>query len=129
MEVDGGADAATRQANRIAQGMTPAETLADLNLTEFDIHGDGTFDAADVALLEASIPLIIDSAAMNGSGHFEVEVSGLKIGTEYFLMKDDNLAMAPSFDVEADSLTAASGTETLPDTNAVAGQAFYKVTD
>lgn len=126
--IDGGADAATRIANRIAQGMTPEEALADLNLTEFDVNGDGTFDAADIAALEALIPLIIERGAMNGSGHFEVEVSGLKIGTTYKLMKDDDLVTDPGF-VEVDSQTAASGTETLTDTNAVAGQAFYKITD
>jgi len=79
--------------------------------------------------LDISVPPLIISAAMNGSGHFSVEVTGLEIGTEYLLMKDADLSMDPSFDEEVDRMTATSRTETLTDTNAVAGQAFYKVTD
>ena len=126
--IDGGDDAVTRQNENIASGMTTNESLIALNLTEFDYDGNGFFDAADVAALEASFPLLIESGAMNGSGHFNVEVSGLRIGTEYKLMKATDLVNG-SFDVEADSVTAASDTETLSDTNSAAGQGFYKVTD
>jgi hypothetical protein len=126
--IDGGDDAVTRQSMNIAEGMTTNEALVALNLTAFDTDGNGFFDAADVAALEASFPLIIESSAMNGSGHFNVEVSGLRIGTEYKLMKATDLVNG-LFDVEADSVTAASDTETLSDTSATAGQGFYKVTD
>ena len=126
--IDGGEDAVTRLNKNIAAGMTTNEAMIALNLTEFDYDGNGFFDAADVAALEASFPLIIKSGAMNGSGHFNVEVSGLRIGREYKLMKATDLVFG-SFDVEADSVTAASDTETLSDTNSAAGSAFYKVTD
>ena len=78
--------------------------------------------------LEANFPLLIESTVMNGSGHFEVTVGGLRPGTEYKLMKSTDL-VAGSFDVEADSVTAVSGTETMIDTNAPAGRAFYKVSN
>jgi len=124
--VDAGPDAVSRQAVKIGEGLTPAEALAALNLTEFDIDGDGDFDADDVALLATMTIPVIESAGMNGSGHFEVEVSSLAVGTEYFLMKDTDLVTG-SFTEVADSVTATSGTETLTDTNAASGQAFYKV--
>jgi hypothetical protein len=126
--IDGGPDAATRQALVIAEGNTPAEALAYLNLTEFDLNGDDTFDAADIAILEAMFIPVIQSAVMNGSGHFSVEVSGLMDGATYYLMKKTDLT-APTFDVVADTVTAGANTETMTDTNTVSEQAFYRVTD
>jgi len=129
--VDGSADAATRQNDLIASGMTSNEALAYLNLTEFDVDGDGYFDAADVVVLEGLIPVppVLDSAVLNGSGDFVVQVSGLEIGTEYFLMKDTDLSDGAVFDVVAASVTASSTTETLTDVDADSDQAFYQVTD
>ena len=131
--VDGSADAATRQNDLIASGMTASEALIYLNLTEFDVDGDGYFDAADVVVLEGLIPVppVVDSAGLDGSGDFAVQVSGLEIGTEYFLMKDTDLSDGAVFDVVADSVTAASTTETLTDVDAgiESDQAFYQVTD
>ena len=129
--VDGSADAATRQNDLIASGMTASEALIYLNLTEFDVDGDGYFDAADVVVLEGLIPVppVVDSAGLDGSGDFAVQVSGLEIGTEYFLMKDTDLSDGAVFDVVADSVTAASTTETLTDVDAGSDQAFYQVTD
>ena len=127
--IDGGPDAAIRQAGVISGGSTPVEALAYLNLTEFDLNGDDTYDAADIAVLEDMFIPVIESAVMNGSGHFIVEVSGLIDGTTYHLKKDSDLVNGPSFDEVADTINAASYTETLTDTNAVSGQAFYKVTD
>jgi len=115
--IDGGPDAATRQETM---------TLEELNLTEFDFDNDGVFDADDVALLEAQVSPIIDRAAMNGSGHFEVEISRLDIGREYFLVKNNNLTFG-SFTEVADHVVAASATETLTDTN-ITDTAFFKVT-
>ncbi|VGO13653.1 hypothetical protein PDESU_02210 [Pontiella desulfatans] len=50
---DGGDSATNRQDILIGQGSTPAEALATLNLTDFDVDGDGYFDADDVTALEA----------------------------------------------------------------------------
>jgi hypothetical protein len=133
--IDGGEDAATRQADLVAGGMSAANALIYLNLTALDFDGDNTFDSNDVVVLEGLVPAppalpVIDSGSLDGSGNFVVQVSGLEIGTEYFLMKDTNLGDGAVFDVVADSVTAASTTETLTDDNAQAesDQAFYKVT-
>jgi hypothetical protein len=132
--IDGGQDAATRQADLVAGGMTAAEALAYLNLTALDLDGDDTFDAADVVVLELllfPVPLVIDSGILNGSGDFVVQVSDLTIGTVYFLMKDTDLSDGAVFNVVADSVTAASSTETLTDVDAgtESDKAFYQVTD
>jgi hypothetical protein len=74
-------------------------------------------------------PLVIESSTMNGSGEFEVVVSGLSSGTTYYLWREADLTAAPSFTNQVDSVLAASGTETLTDTNPPATNAFYKVTD
>jgi len=63
----GGDSAADRQAAWIALGKTPTEALAQLNLTDFDIDGDGTFDLADVAALWGPQDVVVQ-AVMNGSG-------------------------------------------------------------
>jgi hypothetical protein len=132
--IDGGQDAATRQADLVAGGMTAAEALAYLNLTALDLDGDDTFDAADVVVLELllfPVPLVIDSGILNGSGDFVVQVSDLTIGTVYFLMKDTDLSDGAVFNVVADSVTAALSTETLTDVDAgtESDKAFYQVTD
>lgn len=53
---DGG-DSATNRENTLINtyGFTPAQALAYLNLTSFDINGDGYFDASDVAALQAMV--------------------------------------------------------------------------
>jgi hypothetical protein len=132
--IDGGQDAAMRQADLVAGGMTAAEALAYLNLTALDLDGDDTFDAADVVVLELllfPVPLVIDSGILNGSGDFVVQVSDLTIGTVYFLMKDTDLSDGAVFNVVADSVTAALSTETLTDVDAgtESDKAFYQVTD
>ena len=52
-----GGDSATNRENTLINtyGYTPAQALAYLNLTAFDINGDGYFDAADVAALQALV--------------------------------------------------------------------------
>jgi hypothetical protein len=127
--VDGGSGAVARQAEKMAEGWSAADALAALNLTAFDVNEDGVFDDADKAAIEeALVPNVIESALMN-AGDFVVQVSGLVIGTEYFLMKDTDLSDGAVFDVVAASVTAASTTETLTDTDAESDQAFYQVTD
>ena len=130
--VDGGSGAVARQTDKMAEGWSAAEALAALNLTAFDVNGDGVFDAADeTAIEEALVPSVIESALMNGSGDFVVQVSGLTIGTEYFLMKDTDLSEGAVFNIVAASVTATSTTETLTDVDAEteSDQAFYQVTD
>ncbi|VGO13640.1 hypothetical protein PDESU_02197 [Pontiella desulfatans] len=74
-------------------------------------------------------PLVIESGTMNGSGEFEVVVSGLSSGTTYYLWRETDLTAAPSFTNEVASIAATSDTETLTDTAPPAANAFYKVTD
>ena len=62
---------------------------------------------------------------MNGSGHFVVVATGLAAGQDYFLMRTSSLSTP--FDEQADSINAASETDTLTDTTPPAGEAFYKV--
>ena len=64
----GGEPATNRQDSLIASGMTPAEALAYLNLTDFDINGDDRFDADDVTAILAMIPPAMLQMAINGSG-------------------------------------------------------------
>ena len=128
--IDGGADAAARQSLRMAQGMTAAEALADLNLTEFDVDGDGTFDAADVALLEDvvnGVAPVSESAGLNGSDDFELVVDGLLAGKTYYLKRATDLSAG--FTETPDAVTADSRTETFIDVDPPVGNAFYKVTD
>jgi hypothetical protein len=65
--IDGGDDAATRQADLIAQGMTAEDALAYLNLTDFDVDGDGTFDADDVVAIEDMLGPPVLQVAMSGA--------------------------------------------------------------
>jgi len=130
--VDGGDDAATRIAGKIADGLTDAEALEFLNLTVFDVNGDDDFTAADVAAIEANIvPLSITSGVMDGSGDFvvTVDVSSLDAGTTLYLKRSENLVLDPAFSVEVDSGVTAGSELVMTDTNAPAGQAFYQVTD
>ena len=127
--IDGGDDAVTRQDAEIANGNTAAEALALLNLIDFDIDGDDTFDAADVTALEALVePLMLGTAGMDGSGNFEVDVSGMTPGTTHYLKRSTDLVDG-AFDTTVDTLTPASAAATMTDTNPPAGAAFYKVTD
>jgi hypothetical protein len=128
--IDGGADAATRQSLRMAQGMTAAQALVDLNLAEFDVDGDGTFDAADVTLLEDvvnGVAPVTESADFNVSDDFELVVDGLLAGKTYYLMRATDLSAG--FTTTEDTVTATSRTETFIDVDSPAGNAFYKVTD
>lgn len=126
---DGGETAEARQAELVAQGLTPVQALAYLNLTTFDIDADGTFDAADVAALEALLPagpdqnVVINSASFVG-GQFVVQISDLTIGRQYRLMRGTDLIQ---FGVQVDSVTAGSSSATLTDPNPPAGKAFYRV--
>ena len=134
--IDGGDDAATRIAALVALGYSASEALGILNLSVFDLNNDDDFTAADITAAQALVPVadpVIDSAGLNGSGDFVVEVSGLVSGTQYYLVKDTDLSQAPDFTEVADTATPASEatTATLTDTGAASesDQAFYKVTD
>lgn len=130
---NGGDSPAVRMATLMAApyNFTAEEALAALNLTDFDIDGDGDFDAADVAAIEAllAVPeILIESSGFNGSS-FEVQVSGLVEGTTYYLMRDSDLSDGSDFTTEADSVTAASGSATLSDSAPPVNQGFYRVTN
>ena len=134
--IDGGDDAATRIAALVALGYSASEALSTLNLTVFDLNNDDDFTAADITAAQALVQVadpVIDSAGLNGTGDFVVEVSGLVSGTQYYLVKDTDLSQAPDFTEVADTATPASEvtTATLTDTDASteSDQAFYKVTD
>jgi hypothetical protein len=127
---DGGDPAENRQADLVAQGMTSVQALAYLNLTAFDTDASGTFDAADVAALQALLPdttpdqnVVINSASLVG-GQFVLQISDLTVGREYRLMRGTDLL---HFDVQVDSVTPASTSDTLTDPSPPAGKAFYRV--
>lgn len=63
--VDGGADAATRVSDWMSLGLTASEALDALNLTEFDINGDGSFDSSDI---DALAMLLVPSLRMGFNG-------------------------------------------------------------
>jgi hypothetical protein len=131
LDGDGGDSATNRQNTLINDyGFTPADALVYLNLSEFDIDGDDYFDAADITALEALLASpVIDSITIDGLGHVSVEVSGLTVGTQYYLEFDTDLTDVPVFDVTVDSVIAGSSVETFTDTNGLVDQAFYRVTD
>ena len=128
--IDGGDDAATRQAELASLGYTDAQILAALNLIGFDLDGDGTFDADDVTALVALLPpIFIESGALDGSGHLVFDISGLTSGKVFKLWRETDLTADPSFTNMVDSAEAGSGTDTLSDPNPPADGAFYKVTN
>jgi len=128
--VDGGDDAAMRQSDLLAFGFSPAEVLDLLNLTDYDFNGDGTYNAADITFYQALVAedVVIENISVDGAT-VTIEIGGLVVGKQYYLMRDGDLSAAPEFDVVADSVTAASTDETLTDTSAPTGEAFYRVTD
>jgi len=107
------------------------EALRQKNgIMKVGFHGNGTFDADDVTALEALFPpLMIDSVAFDGSGNFELDISGLTSGTVYKLWRETDLTADPSFTNMVNSAPAGSGANTLSDPNPPTGQAFYKVSD
>lgn len=131
--VDGGDDAATRLATRMAQGYSLEEAMALLNLTDFDTDGDGTFAAADVTVIDdlatalagAGDPISSD-AGFNVGDEFEIVVDGLVENNTYYLKRTGDLADGY---IIIDSVEAAATTETFTDTAPLADKAFYQVTD
>lgn len=129
---DGGDDAATRQQDLADVGIVGEDALVYLNLTEFDFDGNGYYDAADVAVLQALLgdeDIVITGISSDAQGNIVVEASGLYAGKVYYLKRDASLMVAPVFDEVADSVLAGSGSAILTDTNAPAAAAFYRVTD
>ncbi|VGO13649.1 hypothetical protein PDESU_02206 [Pontiella desulfatans] len=89
---DGGETATNRQAVLIAQGSTPVEALTALNLTDFDVNGDGYFDAGDVTALEALLvpdPVAVQVEFSAGMLNF---VWNSNDGKTYDLESCDNLS-------------------------------------
>ena len=58
--IDGGSSATNRQNILIASGMTAVEALTALNLAEFDINGDGTFNVDDITALEVLVSVELE---------------------------------------------------------------------
>ncbi len=112
--------------DRISIGGVPSNDVSDFVI----VWDGGTGNTISLAPTPPALP-VIDSGSLDGSGNFVVQVSGLVIGTEYFLKKTTDLSGGAVFDVVAASVTATSTTETLTDDNAQAesDQAFYQVTD
>ena len=110
--------------DRISIGGVPSNDVSDFVI----VWDGGTSTTISLAPTTPALP-VIDSASLDGSGNFVVQVSGLVIGTEYFLKKTTDLSDGAVFDVVAASVTATSTTETLTDTDAESDQAFYQVTD
>jgi hypothetical protein len=78
LDGNGGLSATDRQAALIDDGMTPAEALAYLNLTDFDLDGDGSFDADDVGIVQAMSPTILRMSMSGSAMDFEWESKALK---------------------------------------------------
>ncbi|QHI68689.1 dockerin type I repeat-containing protein [Tichowtungia aerotolerans] len=78
LDGNGGLSAADRQAALIGDGMTAAEALAALNLSDFDIDGDGSFTAGDVTAVRALTPWKLKMALNGAMIGFEWESTELK---------------------------------------------------
>ncbi len=75
--VDGGLSATNRQSILIDAGMSATEALAALNLTEFDIDGDGIFDEGDISELEAQIAVGLEPKLVMVRADGEVYTSSM----------------------------------------------------
>jgi hypothetical protein len=132
LDGDGGESATNRQDTLIGLGYTPADALVYLNLTDFDLTGDDYFDDADIDALTDLLfteDVVINSIVIDGSGNVVVEAGGLLPEKTYYLKRDDSLVGADFSDIADSATTAFDNTLTLTDSNAPAGQAFYRVTD
>lgn len=70
LDGNGGETAAVRQGDLSGLG-TSAEILASLNLNDFDLTSDATFDAADVAAIQALVPnVLLGDVDLSGSVDF-----------------------------------------------------------
>ena len=126
---DGGDSVAVRMQQLLDAGYTQAQALGYLGLDELDLDNDDDFDAADVTLIEGEIveTPVIDAASFDLSSNFDVDASGLNVGTTYYLMRTSDLTAGAVFEEIADIKTAVSETETFSDTAAPADQAFYQL--
>jgi len=119
---DGGDSVAVRMQQLLDAGYTQAQALGYLGLDELDLDNDDDFDAADVTLIEGEIveTPVIDAASFDLSSNFDVDASGLNVGTTYYLMRTSDLTAGAVFEEIADIKTAVSETETFSDTAAPA---------
>jgi hypothetical protein len=130
---DGGLSATNRQDLLVASGSTPAEALAALNLTDFDLNGDDTFDAADVAALDALLvgdPIQIQVVAGGSTVDF---VWNSRVSKLYDIVSTTSLSF-PDWQPYNDGVTTyeniagdVSGTNTVTGVQTVGPARFFKV--
>ncbi len=126
----GGVGAATRQGHLMAQGMSAADSLAYLGLTEFDLNGDDLFDALDVDEIVALIPTdIILQVAPNGTNlNFEWNSN---VDKQYDLLATPSLVLTNwgAYLGYSNMVADVSGTNTLTDVPVSGDVNFFKVVE
>jgi hypothetical protein len=136
LDGDGGDTAAIRQSTLINDlGFTPAEALEFLNLTEFDLNEDGTFDAADVAALQAllvSIPFEVTISITGG----ELEFTWNSSPGKFYDLESKTSLLLPDWVPYNDGVTtyenipaSGTGTTSLSNVLAPAPEAFFRVVE
>ena len=128
--VDSGDTAAERQDYLINRGTNSVDALDQLNLTEFDIDGDGTFDADDVTAIDNFILPIIQMGSAAGLLNFEwnsstgkvydLEATASLVTTNWVVYNDGSTTHA---DIAADP----SGTNTLTDVPVNGDVNFFRI--
>jgi hypothetical protein len=129
---DGGESATNRQDTLIASGLSTNDALAQLNLTDFDVDGDGYFDAADVAALNAMLPFYVQVSADGAVLSFSWDSSA---GKAYDLVSTLSLTLtdwAPYNDglITYTNIAADAGdTTTLTNVQAVGTAGFFRINE
>ncbi len=123
----GGDPATVRQDSLINQGWTTNDALAFLNLELYDMDGDGYFDAADVALIDAvAVPFLIQ---LNDSGSaLDIEWSNLP-GKLYDLESRDGLSVGDwsAYEGNTNIPADASGINSVTNVPATDPTRFFRV--
>ena len=136
LDGDGGDSAAIRQSTLVNTfENTPAEALDLLNLTDFDLNGDGTFDAADVAALQAllvSIPFQVTISITGG----ELEFTWNSLSGKLYDLESKTSLLLPDWVPYNDGVTtyenipaSETGINTLTGVLAPAPEAFFRVVE
>lgn len=125
---EGATEVFTSTGNTFTAGV--ADPIESVNFIRGANWGGGGFTVDDIAIT-ALLPaneLRITAAGFNGSGDFEVTVTGLDTAKSYVLKRSANLA--DGFPVTAfGPFTPVLTTETVADTAPPAGKAFYRIED
>ena len=117
---------------QVAVWGTVVEAMAYLNLTSFDVNGGGTFDAADVAAIDALLPPLVLQVSKgadldfgwNSKGHLKeydlVSSTDLETPILTWPIYDDGTAS-----VFSNMIAAAATTATLSDVQASGPERFF----